>query len=127
MFARLSLVVLIAACGGTSDPPPAGVDATPGVDAPPPTVQTVTCGSEVMTIESTGGFRFMPNAATISVGQVVKFVNGPSHSIVPTGANADSGFKVGFGATACLMFTEAGTFTWRCNPHTSMTGTITVN
>ena len=88
---------------------------------------SVACGNEVMTIESTGGFRFMPNAATISAGDVIRFQNGPSHSIVPSGANPDNGFRVGFGATTCLMFTAPGTFAFRCNPHTSMTGTITVN
>ncbi|MCW5806444.1 MAG: hypothetical protein KIT31_29035 [Deltaproteobacteria bacterium] len=104
------------------------MDAPKGVDAPVGTIMSVACdGSEVATIESTGGFRFSPNTATISVNDVIKFENAAEHSIVPSGANADSGFVVGFGATACLKFTAAGTFAFRCNPHTSMTGTITVN
>jgi len=118
----ICLVLAAAAC--SSDAPDPGVDAAP----PSGTIMTVTCdGSETMTIESTGGFRFSPNNATITVGQSIKFVNGPTHSIVPTGSTPDDGFNVGFGATACLKFTAAGTFNYRCNPHTSMTGAITVN
>lgn len=99
----------------------------PGIDAPAGTVQATACGAEVATIESTGGFRFAPNTASINVNDVIKFVNGTSHSIVPSGSNPDNGFRVGFGATTCLRFTQTGTFAFRCNPHTSMTGTITVN
>ena len=69
----------------------------------------------------------MPNAVTISAGQIVKFTSGPSHNVVPVFPNSDSGLSVGFGATKCLRFTEAGTYNYRCQPHPSMTGTITVN
>jgi plastocyanin len=127
MLGRVSLALLVAACGG-SDPAPGGADAPDnGVDAAPATIMTVACGNEVESIESTGGFRFMPNNATITAGQSIEFINGPSHSIVPAGATPDNGFRVGFGATTCLMFTQPGTYQYRCNPHTSMTGTITVN
>ena len=124
MKRSFAICLVLAAAGACKSDDPEG-----DVDAPPTgTIMTVACdGSEVMTIESTGGFRFMPNNATITVGQSIKFTNGPSHSIVPTGSNPDDGFKVGFGATACLKFTVAGTFDYRCNPHTSMTGAITVN
>src|SRR6187200_2501705 len=108
MLGRFSLCLLmIAACGGGGgDDPPAGVDAPPGndTDAPPATVVEVTCpGGEAASVESTGGFRFSPDAVTITVGQVVKFTNASNHSIVPVFPDSDPGLKVGFGATTCLM------------------------
>jgi len=133
MFGRISLVLCLAvtaSCGGGDDPP-AGVDAAgsgSGIDAAPASVLAVEpCTGESATIESTGGFRFAPNTATITAGQIIKFTNGSTHSIVPVMPMSDSGFTVGFGATKCLRFTKAGTFNYRCNPHTSMTGSITVN
>jgi len=132
MSGRISLVLCLAAaasCGGGDDPP-AGVDGAvnPGVDAAPASVLAVEpCTGETQTIESTGGFRFAPNNVTITAGQIIKFTNASAHSIVPVMPMSDSGFTVGFGATKCLRFTKAGTFNYRCNPHTSMTGAITVN
>jgi plastocyanin len=126
MLRRISLILVLGACGGGDDPP--AIDAPPGgnIDAPAGTIMMVACGDEVATIESTGGFRFAPSTATINVGDVIKFDNGPSHSIVPA-TGGDNGFRVGFGASTCLQFTAAGSFAFRCNPHTQMTGTITVN
>lgn len=136
MLRSVSLVLIslgLAACGGGDDPP-AGVDApvNPGVDAPPSTVQEVTpCTGEAATIESTGGFRFDNGAGsssvTINVGEIVKFVSGSSHNVIPVMPNSDPGLSVGFGATKCLRFTQAGTFNFRCQPHPSMTGSVVVN
>lgn len=125
---RVSLVLCcaLAACGGGGDDPPAGVDADNGVDSPPATVMAVTCPGGEPLVESTGGFRFNPQAVTIAVGGVVRFENASVHSIVPVFPMSDDGLRVGFGATTCLMFTQAGTFNYRCNPHTTMTGSITV-
>ena len=122
------MVLSLVACGGSSEPPPGNPDGAPGVDAPPATVVEVTpCTGESATVESTGGFRFMPNAVTITAGQIVKFTSGGSHNVIPVFPNSDSGLNVGFGATKCLRFTQAGTYNYRCQPHPSMTGTITVN
>ncbi|MBS1123680.1 MAG: Copper binding protein, plastocyanin/azurin family [Deltaproteobacteria bacterium] len=131
MLGRISLVMLlaVAACGG-GDPAPAGVDAPAGgVDAPA-AVATVTevtpCTGETITVETTGGFRFSPKDSTITVNQIVKFVNDPTHDVAPSGSMTDSGLRVGFGATKCLKFTKAGTFNFKCTPH-GFTGSITVN
>lgn len=126
MTRSLVLCLALAACGGGGDDPTPG-DGPPTGDAPAATVMSVACGSEAASVESTGGFRFSPMAVTISVGEVVKFTNPSNHSVVPGAAPTDSGLRAGFGTDTCLMFTAAGTFNYRCNPHTSMTGTITVN
>lgn len=89
---------------------------------------SVACGSEVETVETTGGFRFAPMAVTINVGEVVAFENNSQHSVVPaTSGTTDSGLRAGFNTTTCLMFTAPGTFNYQCNPHTSMKGSVTVN
>jgi plastocyanin len=116
----------LAACGGGGDDPPAA-DSAPAGDAPAATVMSVACGNESATVETTGGFRFSPNAVTITAGQSVKFENASNHSVVPGASPTDSGLRAGFGTATCLMFTQAGTFNYKCNPHSSMTGTITVN
>lgn len=124
MKALIPLLLFATACGGGGD----------GDDTPTPdgnstaTVMSVTCdGSEVAEVETTGGFRFSPDAVTITVGQVVKFTNASNHSVVPGAAPTDSGLRAGFGTSTCLQFTTAGTFNYKCNPHSSMTGSVTVN
>lgn len=117
---------------GDDDSPPPSDAIEPPVDAespdalPPATVFEVPCGTESAFVESTGGFRFAPNEVTVIVGQSVQFMNASSHSIVPAFPDSDAGLRVGFGATTCLQFTNPGTFNYRCNPHSSMTGVVTV-
>ena len=127
MKRSLVLCLALVGCGGGGDDPPPG-DSGPIGDAPAATVMSVTCdGSEVETVETTGGFRFSPNDITISVGQVVKFTNASNHSTVPGATPTDSGLRAGFGTSTCLQFTAAGVFNYKCNPHSSMTGKVTVN
>lgn len=120
---QLVLLAMVAACGGGGgDDPPADTSNTPA------TVMSVTCdGTEVEEVETTGGFRFSPMAVTISVGDVVKFTNSSQHSVVPGASPTDPGMTATFNTSTCLKFTAAGTFNYKCNPHSSMTGTITVN
>ncbi len=134
MLGRISLAMMLvlAACGSSSDPP-AGVDApASGVDAAPATVVEVSpCTGEVVTIESTGGFRFDNGAGssmvTINQGEIVKFISGAPHNVIPVMPMSDPGLTVGFGATKCLRFTKTGTYKFRCQPHSNMTGSVTVN
>ncbi|MEZ4366118.1 MAG: plastocyanin/azurin family copper-binding protein [Kofleriaceae bacterium] len=107
------------ACGG--DDAPATVDAAPTFDAPPGAVVEVTCPASPDAEVTTNGFAYEPQATTISVGEVVRFTPAPAHDV-----DSDDGeFHVGFGATACLRFDEAGTYPFRCTPH-QFTGTVTV-
>lgn len=88
---------------------------------------SVTCDDTEPVVETTGGFRFAPMSTTITVGQAVKFTNASNHSTVPGAAPTDSGLRATFGTSTCLKFTVAGTFNFKCSPHSSMTGSITVN
>jgi plastocyanin len=121
---RASLIIVLAACGGGGD---TKTDAKQ-TDAPVATVVTVTCtGSPPTVVEVDGTNAFMPNAVTITQGQVVKFTSSMTHNVVPNPLNhPDSGLNVGFNMTKCLMFTHTGTFGFMCQPH-GFTGAITVN
>lgn len=125
MTRSLVLCLALAACGGGGDDPPA--DSPAAGDAPPATVMSVTCDGTEPEVETTGGFRFSPMAVTITAGQAVKFTNATNHSVVPGASPTDSGLRATFGTSTCLKFTVAGTFNYKCSPHSSMTGTITVN
>ncbi len=124
------LCLAIAACGGGGDDP-TPADTAAATDAPPAvaTVETVACdGTESAETSSVDQFAFDPPNVTISVGQVVKFISGGAHNVVPGSAPTDSGLRIpAFGATGCLKFTAAGTFNFKCQPHQQMKGSVTVN
>ena len=129
MLLRISLALLIplAACGGSSS---SGTpDAAPPADAGPPSVKTVACPPGVVPTVSTAETNdtsYTPPSVTISVGGIVKFAMSPSHNVAPNPLKAtDAGLKVDFGATACLEFDKAGTFSFMCASH-GFTGTVVV-
>jgi plastocyanin len=73
------------------------------------------------------GFAFSPETLTISVGDTVIWTNKDSttHTATADGGEFDSG-NLGNGDTFSYTFTTAGTFTYDCKIHTSMTATIIV-
>lgn len=128
MFRTIFLCLALTACGGGDDPAPADSAPTDGA-APVATVETVTCdGTEAATVSSVAAFAFSPNNVTISKDQVVKFISGTQHNVFPGAAPTDPGLKIPtIGATGCLKFTATGVFKFKCQPHPSMTGAVTVN
>ncbi len=129
MTRSIFLCLAIAACGGGGDPTPADSAAPTDGAAPVATVMTVTCdGTESATTSSEAQFAFDPPNVTIAVGQVVKFISGGPHNVIPGAAPTDPGLRLPTkGATGCLKFTAAGTFNFKCEPHPSMKGSVTVN
>jgi plastocyanin len=118
--------VALAACGddGGDDGTTDGVT----VDAPSGArVTTVTCpASPAATIATnTAGTMYVPDAATINAGQVVRFDLGSTHDVAPADNTQDSGLLVPLGGDVCLQFSTAGTYRFKCTPH-GFTGTITV-
>ncbi len=112
----------------------AAVDAPPLIDAPvdaPTAVQRVDCTTATIAqTVTTSNFTFTPNTVTINANQVIKFAPEANlHNVVPsTTGPTDPGFRSGaLGEVACLRFTVAGPFHWRCGPHSTMTGIVTVN
>ena len=73
------------------------------------------------------GFAFSPETLTISIGDTVTWTNKESatHTATADGGEFDSG-NLGNGDTFSHTFTTAGTYTYYCKIHTSMTATITV-
>ena len=125
---RLGLcVVVLAACGGDSKSPDAAVTHDSASNA---TVQMVTCPATPAATVTTSGFMYSPMTATISQGQVVKFMPAIDHDVEPghfplDQTLADSGLNVSFGATTCLMFTQPGMYGFHCGPH-HFNGTVVV-
>jgi len=113
---RLALALLVvAACGSdskTKNDSPSG-STVQSVSCPPAPAATITVNS--------GGTAYMPTSASIAPGGVVRFVITPSHNVT----SSTPGLAVDFGQTACLMFPDAGTYTFKCSVH-GFTGTVTV-
>ncbi len=126
MHGRILLAILTAtaACGGGGS----GDDVVTADAASSNTVTTVDCTTNAPTATVvTQNFMFSPMMTTIMVGQIVKFQLESAHDVGPdTSTNTDPGLSVGFGATACLKFSKAGTFGFKCTAH-NFTGSITVN
>jgi plastocyanin len=70
-------------------------------------------------------FAFTPGSLAVKVGDTVKWtVSGGSHTVDGTGG-IDSQ-TLGVGQSYSHAFHEAGTFTYKCNFHSQMTGTVRV-
>ena len=87
-----------------------------------PTTTTTTATAPTRTITQSG-FAFTPTNLSISVGQTVSFVVNASHDV--TWRNGDPG-RDATGAPYARTFSSAGTYSFLCSIHPSMTGTITV-
>lgn len=124
------MCVALAACGGDDGGGGGGNPDAPGsgsADAPAATVVEVNpCPATPDATVITQNFDYSPKMTTISQGQVVQFMLESSHDVAPLPPMTDSGLRVGFGQTKCLRFTQAGTFNFKCTPH-SFTGSIIVN
>lgn len=72
-------------------------------------------------------FAFRPAEITIKAGTTVKFGNkdNVSHSVKADDGSWGSA-SLAKGEEFFFTFTTPGTYTYHCEPHTSMTGTITV-
>ena len=110
------------ALGGGQAPSPAASAVTP---TPAPTVTTPTQGAREITVESR---EFRPSSLTIPVGTKVTWTNQDfeGHIVVSdTGLfNGDLGPG---GGTFSYTFDTPGTFSYHCDAHPYMAGTIIVN
>lgn len=117
LLVSCSALLTFAACGGDDgdgggNPDAAAAGAATTVDcATAPTAPTVV----------TSGLAYSPASTTIAPGGVVKFTMPSDHDV----ASSVSGLAVAFGATKCLKFDTAGTYSFHCTPH-GFTGTVKV-
>ena len=85
-----------------------------------------------MTLATVGnnGVQYNPEDLTINVGDTVTWTNndGGGHTATSTSGpeSFDSG-NIASGGTWSFTFTKAGTYDYKCDYHSSMTATITVN
>ena len=100
-----------------------GTDPTWVVNAVTITSTTASTAASV----SISNFTFQPQNLQIKVGTVVTWTNNDAtaHTVTSDTSIFDSGTLTS-GAKFTFTFAQAGTFTYHCNIHTSMTGTITV-
>ena len=73
-------------------------------------------------------FSFNPASITIAAGDIVTFINedSASHSATDLSGAFDTGL-LSKGQQASLTFGSAGTFNYRCTPHSNMRGMITIS
>src|SRR4051794_22818372 len=71
------------------------------------------------------GFAFSPATITVKVGDTVTWTHNETVEHTATGADFDAG-TVAPGATATVTFKTAGSFTYTCRIHPTMTGTVVV-
>ena len=120
----VALVLVGAACAGSpAATPSAPASVPPEASAAPSPATPATNGSAV----SITDFAFQPAAITVAVGTTVTWTNNDSASHTIT---ADDGSftsdTLATGATFSHTFDTAGTVTYHCSIHPSMTGTVTV-
>lgn len=74
-------------------------------------------------------FSFKPSKTTVKVGTSVTWTMQDSqttHTVTATDGSFDSGDLSAVGKTFSHTFGSAGTFTYKCSIHNSMTGTVVV-
>jgi plastocyanin len=119
--------LLFVACGGTATTPTSGSPTAQAQLSPTPSLTPVAIVN-VKIVEKEGKFAFDPASLTVKVGTQVVWTN---DSIAPHTVTSDT---LAFNTpnnlnehqTFMVIFTKPGTYTYYCNIHTYMTGTITV-
>ena len=82
------------------------------------------------TVSATDSFAFTPSSVTITVGQSVCWQN-TGHQMHTVTDDATNGVRFSGnlpgGQTFVHTFTFGGSFSYHCNKHSNMTGTVIVN
>jgi plastocyanin len=124
MFIRVAsaliLTMCLAACGGYSSPSTPSSGPTPA----PAGSTTVAIPGGASTLTTTA---FGQNPLTVSVGTTVSWLNNDNttHTSVADGSQWSSG-NVAPGGRFSFTFASAGRFTYHCQIHPNMVGTIVV-
>jgi plastocyanin len=136
----LTLLALLAACGGTTstNPPTTTPTAASTPTSTPTAASTPTSSTSTQTPTATPAsgnapsvsivnFSFSPASLTVSVGTKVTWTNNDSTTHTVTDDHGAFNQSLPPGQTFTFTFTKAGTYTYHCNIHRSMTATIIVH
>lgn len=135
------LVIIMAACGsaaatssGNSAPTAAPTSSIPTMSATPTVAATPTSAATPTTAPTGSGnaisiasYAFSPDSLTIKVGTKLTWTNNDSvtHTVTADQGAFNSG-PLPSGKSYSFTFTKAGTYTYHCAIHPSMTATIVV-
>ena len=120
LAALLSMSIGFAACSGYSAP--SGPSAAPTPAPPGSTTVTMAIGASTQTTTAFGA-----NPLTISAGTTISWLNedNTTHTSSADGQQWSSG-NIPPGGRFNFAFSSAGRFTYRCQIHPNMVGTIVV-
>jgi plastocyanin len=123
----LFLVVALLAAACSSGSATTAPTAAPPTQAPATTAPSSGGGGAAGSAVTIKDFSFDPATLTAKVGQEITWTNqgNASHTVTFDSGGVDSG-TLASGKTFKHTFAAAGSFTYHCNFHSSMTGTITV-
>ena len=132
LFALLALSACATAQEGATDtgntaPTPAGAS-EPAGSAPAAGGGGCSVSSDAAAVTvNVQNFAFDPPEVTAGVGETIGWTNADSapHTATTDDGACDTG-NIAQNATAGLVFDAAGTYTYHCNVHPNMTGTITI-
>jgi plastocyanin len=127
-FGAFTLLLCVAACGGSGDKS-AEPNASPSESSAPAMESSTTAGNQV-TIHT---FAFQPNPVNVKTGETVTWTNNDQilHTVTSgTRGNSDGMFDQrldGVGSKAMFTFNAAGTFAYHCEIHPGMDATVVVS
>jgi len=128
LLALLALSACASSTGGTAAPAASAPSAAPAASAPAAGGGGCSTSSEGAAVTvNIQNFAFDPPEVTAAVGETIGWTNADSapHTATPDDGACDTG-NIAQNATAGLVFDAAGTYTYHCNVHPNMTGTITI-
>jgi plastocyanin len=129
----VGLLVLLAACGGTTSTAPTNTPTTAPTNTPTTAPTNTPTTAPTNTPTSTGNsvsimnFAFSPLTLTVKTGTKVTWTNKDTvtHTVTADQGAFNSGF-LSSGNGFSFTFTQAGTYSYHCNIHHSMMATIVV-
>ena len=113
------VLVFAAACGGSgATQAPAGGGAAAASCSP-----TLATGQQV----AIANFQFTPKTISVAAGTSISWTNGDTATHTVTFDTGPDCGNVTQGKSATITFATAGTYTYHCKIHSSMTGSVTVS
>lgn len=105
-----------------------GVEGSGNSIQQPATATSIPSNSTVVRIVANAGSNsFSPNPVEVKVGETVTWINDDSgrHTVTSKDGVFDSGM-MGKGQSFSFTFDKAGEYSYHCEPHPSMVGTVVV-